>query len=233
MSRIKYVMTLIVLVIVIVYNAGEILKTSAVQEVVRDQSMFSIPAEMSERYDSCEYRYLFFCGQKSSAVPAACANLTGFARASCILTDNGEAGSGAPQASSWQSLWFVRMIVTAVVTLPRLPDATIHMLQDRWRRGSLQFSLGLVFVAVYLTLMVVTLRSTNSARLWMCACVVVTGPYLIAGIFWLLQQALTGASEGAEKFTALMVSVLGLPGCLLVCIQHDAESLVKVVKGIH
>ena len=232
-SRVRHLVTLAALVLVIVYNIGELLRTPGVDELAKNQSMFSIPTEMSDRYNSCDYRYLFFCEPKSTSIPAACVALTGLARATCILTDNGQAGSAPPQAPSWTSIPVVKVVVGAVVILPRLPDATIHMLQKRWARGRLEFSLGLVFVFVYVTLMVVALRQESSTKLWAFAAVVVAGPYLVIGIFWLFQHALAGASAGAEKFAAFMVASLGLPACLLVCIKHDAASLAKVIKGVH
>jgi hypothetical protein len=232
-SRLRHAVTLAALVLVIVYNIGELLTTTGVDKLAKDQSMFSIPTEMSDRYNFCDYRFLFFCEPKSNSIPAACLALTGVARATCILTDNGQAGSAPSQAPGWTSIPIVKLVVGAVVILPRLPDATIHMLQSRWARGRLEFSLGLVFVFAYITLMVVALRQESSTKLWAFAAVVVAGPYLVIGIFWLFQHALAGASAGAEKFAAFMVASLGLPACLLVCIKHDAASLGKVIKGVH
>ena len=231
--RIPHIVTLVVLAFVILYNIGELLQTPKVEEVVKDQSLFAIPSEMFARYNSCDYQYLFFCGPQASSVPAGCEALTGLQRASCILTDNGKAGSAPRRAPTWTAIPVVNVLIAAAVILPRLPDATIHMLRTRWRRGSLEFSLGLVFVIAYVTLMVVALRQEDSTNIWMFAAVVVAGPYLIIGVFWLLQHALAGASAGTEKFAAFMVSSFALPGCLLVCIKHDAESLLKIAKGVH
>jgi hypothetical protein len=231
--RIPHMVTLVVLAFVIIYNIGELLQTPKVEEVVKDQSMFAIPSEMSDRYNSCDYQYLFFCGPPASSVPAGCEALAGLQRATCILTNNGKAGSAPHRVPSWTAIPVVNVLIAAVVILPRLPDATIHMLRTRWQRGSLEFSLGLVFVIAYVTLMVVALRQEDSTNIWMFAAVVVGGPYLIIGVFWLLQHALAGASAGTEKFAAFMVSSFALPGCLLICIKHDAESLLKIAKGVH
>jgi hypothetical protein len=231
-SRVWKAVTWIGLAVLMCYNIAELLKTPAVGKLARDQSMFSIPEEMSARYQSCDYQYLFFCPQtKSASVPPACANLAGLARSECILTDNGQAGD-APRAVPW-FVASVKMVLAAVVTLPRLPDAIIHMLRDRWTRGTLALSLGLTFVAGYITMMVVALRSKGPARMWMFAFAVVAGPYLMTGIFWLFQYALAGATLRAEQFTAALAAGVGLPTCLAICINHDAGSLVKMAKGLH
>ena len=231
-SRSWKAVTWIGLAVLMCYNIAELLKTAGVRKLETDQSMFSIPEEMSARYQSCDYQYLFFCPHKKSAsVPAACANLAGLARSECILTDNGQAG-GAPREVPW-FVRSVKMVLAAVVTLPRLPDATIHMLLDRRTRGPLEFSLGLTFVAGYVTMMVVALRSKGPARMWMFAFVVVAGPYLMTGIVWLFQYALVGATLRAEQFTAALAAGVGLPTCLAICINHDAGSLVKMAKGLH
>jgi hypothetical protein len=225
--------TWIGLAVLMCYNVAELLKTRAVGTLARDQSMFSIPEEMSARYRSCDYQYLLFCQQNLPSVPPACANLAGLARSECILTDNGQAGGARRGSSSWLSVPYINVVVAAVVTLPRLPDATIHMLRERWTRGTLAFSLGLVFVVGYITMMVVALRSKGPAKMWMFAFVVVAGPYLISGLFWLFQYALVGASLRAESLTAALAAGVGLPTCLAICINHDAGSLVKMAKGLH
>jgi hypothetical protein len=231
-SRIWRAATWLGLAVLMCYNIAELLKTTGVRNLASDRTMFSIPEEMSARYQSCDYQYLFFCPRtKSASVPPACANLTGLARSECILTDDGQA-AGALREVPW-FVASVKMVLAAVVTVPRLPDATIHMVRDRWTRGPLAFSLGLVFVAVYITMMVVALRSKGPAQMWMFAFVVVAGPYLISGIFWLFQYALVGASLRAERFTAALAAGVGLPTCLAICINHDAGSLVKMAKGLH
>lgn len=225
------IVTLGVLFVVLFYNLGELLKTPQVTEAATNQSMFSIPAEISDRYNSCDYKYLFFCEPKSTDAPG-CENLTGIARSTCILTENGQAGSGADHPSRWASVPFVNVIVAAAEILPRLPDAVIYMLRERWGRGSLEFSLGLVFVLAYVTLLVVALRQESPLNFWLFALAVVFGPYLMLGVFWLLQQALAGAAAETSKVAAILVSLIGLPGCLAVCIGHDFKSAVKVVGEI-
>jgi hypothetical protein len=228
---VHHIVTLVVLFIVIVYNLGELLKTQGVAEVAANQSMFSIPTEISDRYNSCDYKNLFFCEPKSTDVPG-CENLVGVDRATCILTDNGLAGTSADQPSRWASVPYVNVVLAAVEILPHLPDAVIHMLRERWDRGSLEFSLGLVFVFAYITLMVVALRQESPLNLWLFALAVVFGPYLMLGVFWLFQKALAGAAAKTTKVASMMVSTIGLPGCLAVCIRHDFKSAVKVVGEI-
>lgn len=228
---VHHIVTLAVLFIVIVYNIGELLKTSGVAEVATNQSMFSIPTEISDRYDACDYKYLFFCEPKSTDVPG-CEDATGLARSVCILTDNGRAATSAEQPSRWVNLPYVGVLIAAAEILPRLPDGVIHMLRERWDRGSLEFSLGLVFVLGYITLMVVALRQEGPANLWWFAIMVVFGQYLMLGVFWLLQKALAGAAAETSKIAAIMVSAIGLPGCLAVCIGHDFKSAAKVVGEI-
>lgn len=230
---ISHIVTLVVLVLMILYNLGEFLKSPTVEEIARDKSMFAIPSEMSERYKSCDYKLLFYCEPKAEEIPEACKSLTGLARSGCILSNNGHFDPAPARASGLMSFPFIAIPAAAVITLPRMPDATIHVLRTRWNHGSIQFSLALVFVAAYVTLMVLALRSKEDAKLWIFATAVVVGPYLVIAAFSLLQHLLSGASATTEKFAAFMVSGLGLPACLLVCIRHDAESLLKTVKGVH
>jgi hypothetical protein len=48
-SRVRHAVTLVALVLVIVYNIGELLTTTGVDKLAKDRSMFSIPTEMSDR----------------------------------------------------------------------------------------------------------------------------------------------------------------------------------------
>jgi hypothetical protein len=228
---VHHIVTLAVLFIVIVYNIGELLKRPEVEEAATNQSMFSIPTEISDRYDACDYKYLFICEPKSTDVPG-CENATGLARSLCIMEDNRQTEPTPDRWSKWESLPYVGVLIAAAEILPRLPDAVIHMLGERWDRGTLEFSLGLVFVLGYITLMVVALRQESPANVWFFALAVVFGQYLMLGVFWLLQKALAGAAAETSKIAAIMVSAIGLPGCLALCIGHDFKSAAKVVGEI-
>src|SRR5271170_4277799 len=67
--RFHHVVALVSIAFVVVFTSGEFLKTPLVAETSTNQSMFSIPAEISQRYDSCNYAYLFICENKSNDVP--------------------------------------------------------------------------------------------------------------------------------------------------------------------
>jgi hypothetical protein len=215
-----------VLGFVIFYNTGELLRTPEVVEVETNQSMFSIPAEMSDRYNSCNYKYLFFCEAKSTFILPECEKLSGLARSTCILTASGK-------KSIWASIPYVNVVIGAVELLPRLPDAVIHMLGKRRGRGSLEFSLAVLFVVAYITTLVVALRQQSPSNLYLFAFMLIVGPYLVLGVFWLFQYALAEASLGANKAAAALLTTFGLPGCLLICIRHDLRSLAKVAEEIH
>ena len=87
-------------------------------------------------------------------------------------------------------------------------------------------------MASYVTLLVVMLRQESPQNLWMFAVMVVVGPYLILGAFWILQQLLAQVSFVTEKLATFFISTLGLPSCLLICLHHDTESLLKITKVV-
>jgi hypothetical protein len=252
----QHILTLVVLAIVIVYNIGEILRTPVVADVATNQSLFAISKEISDRYNVCEYKYLFFCEPKPAEVRPSCENLSGLARdlceqqahdthvprscenlraleeVFCIWTDNGRAEISPERHPYWASIPFIGIIYPAVEILPHLPDAVIYMLAERWKLGHLQFSLGLLFVSAYVTLMVVAFRLDNRMALVLFALAVVFGPYLLLGGFWLFQQALAEASAAANNIAAGVLAGLGLPTCLAICIKHDVGSVGKIIGEV-
>jgi hypothetical protein len=127
------------------------------------------------------------------------------------------------------SIPYLTTIIYAAEMLPRLPDAIHHMLKLRWGLGHLEFSMGVVFTLAYITLIVLALRSKSNLKFLYFVLGIVYGPYLILGIFWILQHALLGAASGVSATAAFLISLLGVPGCLLTCIGHESESLVKAV----
>jgi len=200
----------------------------------KESQMFALGDEIIQRYSNCNYHFLFFCDPKpkTAPVPAGCENKTGVARGAYILTDNGEAES----TSWWTGLlsnFYVKIAVGAVVTLPRLPDALIHMLKCRWKRGHLEFSLGVLFVYVYLTLMVVALREEGGGNLWYFACAIIAGPYLVAFVFWVLQHWLAGASPAVNWVAGLFTWILGGTLCTRLCFAHDIEMFRSLLKHSH
>jgi hypothetical protein len=121
------------------------------------------------------------------------------------------------------SNFYVKIAVGAVVTLPRLPDAVIHMLKCRWKRGPLEVSLGMLFLYGYYTLMVVAIRREGGGNLWYFACAVIAGPYLVAFVFWILQHWLAGASPLMDRLVAFFTWLFGSTLCSVLCMAHDVE----------
>ncbi|HEY2891391.1 MAG TPA: hypothetical protein VGJ31_12220 [Dongiaceae bacterium] len=222
--------------VVIIYNLGELVRDLNIEQAIEKPSMFSVPKEITDRYSSCDYRFLIICEPQSKSEPS-CDQLTPLQRADCIFANNAQpalalssaAGGGWVPYIDWTSIPYANLLITAVVTLPRLPDAIVHMLVERWRQGSLEFSLGLVFVLAYFTLVIVTLRSKSSASLLIFAAAVVFGPYVVGGIFWLLQQAFAGAAYTVTELASFLITTIGLPACLVICIKHDVGTLAKIV----
>lgn len=235
------VLAFAVAAIVLIFDTGEFLKAVNVK-AVGNQSMFSIPSEIFSRFDSCDYRALFVCDVKP--VDAKCYRENPRdpeERGVCIAVVNSFQPAVAPSFTDrLASIPYLNIVLYSVVMLPRLPDALFQMLKDRWRMGHLEFSLGVVFVAAYITLMIVALREKSSMKLWAFIGAVVYGPYLILGVFWLLQHALLGAAAWATDAAAGLVSAFTLAGCLLISVGHSTESFVKAsetafktVKLIH
>jgi len=256
--RLHHILTLLVLGIVIIFNVGEFLRSPIVAQVSTNQSLFAISKEISDRYNSCDYKYLFFCEPKPAEarpscenlsalardvcvaqaqdahahVPRTCENLSALEEVFCIWTDNGRAEISASRHPYWASIPFVGIIYPAVEILPHLPDAVIYMLGQRWKLGHVEFSLGLLFVFAYVTLMVVAFRLDNRMALLIFAVVVVFGPYLLLGVFWLFQRALGSASAEANYVAGGLVATVGLPTCLAICIKHDVGKVAEVIREI-
>jgi hypothetical protein len=212
------------------FNLRDTIELMHVRDISR-LAMFAVPAEILDRYNSCDYKYLFFCELKSNEppnVPTACKELTGPARLNCEWSDNSQAST-----SWWTGLLgtpLVRLPILAVLTLPHLPDAFIHVVGNRWSRGHLEFSLGVLFVFAYITLMILALRQKSPGNLWYFAGAVIFGPYVVGLVFWLLQHVLAGASAVVIALAGIFTAALGTLGCWAVTTAHDVESL-SVIFG--
>ena len=228
-------MAIAALIFVMLFDMGELIKGVPI-ETIKDASMFAMPTELLERFDACDYKYLFFCDKKPNTRNCESGRIEGPAHEL-----NGEIPA-APPAESWWSKWlngnagfsflpWAKGMLMAAATLPRLPDAFVYILQCRWRRGHLEFALGVLFVFAYITLMVVTLRRRTLANLIFFSLVVVLGPYLVGAVFWLLQHALVGAASEVTATVGFLTTTLGLPACLVICMKHDAGTLTKLVRA--
>ena len=95
--------------------------------------------------------------------------------------------------------------------------------------GLTGISLGLVFVFAYITLMVVTLRRSFPANLLFFAGAVVIVPHAVCGVFWVLQQMTADAAAYITAMGSFMVTAIGLPTCLMICIKHDVGTATKMI----
>jgi hypothetical protein len=224
------VLTAVAVCIVFIFDTGELVKSFKGAEA-KTSGMFSIPSQIFDEFKSCNYEYLFVCELKPGVAKCRSEAAGYDEQEVCISMATSPAfGAPAPATRWWESIPMLNVIAYAGVMLPRLPDALIQMLKERWSEGRLEFSLGVVFVLAYFALMVVALRSKSSANFWFFVLAVVYGPYLVIGVFWVLQQAFAGAAAGASALAAWLISAVGLPTCLLICVGHDAESVAKAFK---
>ena len=214
--------------VVLIYDLSEFVKEVRKHEGVTSASFFSVPAELSSRYNSCSYHLLFFCD--TSEQNPACQKGTSLERAACSMSDNGNFTAAQPNHSSWSSIPVVGLVVGAVVTAPKIPDAAIQMLKNR-RDNHLQFTVGLLFLAGWIALMVLALRQESPQSLLWLAAVIVIGPYLLMAGFWVLQHVFDGAASGVDAAAAYLVSLIGLPGCIMMCTAHDAKEVAELVKA--
>jgi hypothetical protein len=227
----KIGVTIVVLVIAFVFDVGELLKQVNLKTVA-NPTMFSIPSEITTRFKACNYNYLFFCELKPAAAPCVNVRFSESEEEVCISVATAPENDGPPRLPSWMSIPYLTTIIYAAEMLPRLPDAIHHMLKLRWGMGHLEFSMGVVFTLAYITLVVLVLRSKSKIKFLVFVLAIVYGPYLILGIFWLLQHALLGAASGISAGAAFLISLLGVPGCLLTCIGHEGESIMKTVSVV-
>jgi hypothetical protein len=227
----KIGLTILVLVIALVFDLGELLKQINMKTLA-NPTMFSIPTEITTRFKACNYNFLFFCELKPAAKPCVDVRLSESEEAVCISVATAPENDGPPRLPSWISIPYLTTIIYAAELLPRLPDAIWHMLKLRWGMGHLEFSMGVVFTLAYITLIVVVLRSKSTIKFLLFVLAIVYGPYVILGIFWLLQHALLGAASGVSASAAFLIWLLGVPGCLLTCIGHESESIAKAVSVV-
>jgi hypothetical protein len=227
--RIGHWLAIVTFVVVSIYDAGELVKEMREHEAATSASVFAVATDLSARYNSCKYYLLFFCDD-SSTIPG-CDKATSLARAACKLSDNGNFSAEQTSNSFWRSIPLVGLVAGAAITLPKIPDATIHMLKDRWGAGRLQFTVGLLFLFAWVALMVLALRRESPENLLWFAGAIVFGPYLLMGGFWLLQLIFDKAASGIDAIAAYVVSIVGLPGCVLLCTAHDAKEAAELIKA--
>jgi hypothetical protein len=223
---VKSAVLLFALVVVIVNGFGELV------EKVRDFSrrtdapnisphpsadVFDMAGEFTSEFERCEYRYLVVCDDKESIVGARdLARASEHASSTSIITD-------VPQ---------VAVVLAAFQMLPKLPDAAIHMLRDRWRRGPLEFWAGVLFVLVYVSLIVTTMARKWPWGLIVGSLVVLYGPYLTSALFWLLRY-LEQAAGALGPLFVYTVLALGVPACILITLTHDIHSLGEFLVDLY
>jgi hypothetical protein len=217
-------------VIAIVTEIGELasmLKPGA----IANQSMFSIPSEITLRFTSCNYNFLFFCEQKPGVENCEQKIRDEAEQEVCIATVTSPSfNAAAVPTPKWQTIPYVNVVLYSFVMLPRLPDSIIHMLKKRWGHGPMEFWLGVFFVLAYIALVVVVLKGKSPMKFWYFVLAIVFGPYLVIGVFWILQHALLGASAGAQAVTAFILGIFGPPLCTAACLGHDLDMVAHVFK---
>ncbi|HXA57412.1 MAG TPA: hypothetical protein VNU84_08225 [Candidatus Acidoferrum sp.] len=234
--RLSHWLAIVTFAIVAIYDSGELVKELRKHEAATSKSIFAVNTELEERYSKCTYHLLFFCdesGEQSSAAAPGCQNGTSVARSECALTDNGKFATSQPSDSVWSKIPLVGLVVAAAVTAPKIPDAAIKMLKHRWTEGSLQFSVGLVFLFGWVALVVLALRQQSPENLLWLAAAIVFGPYLLMGGFWLLQHIFDTTAAGIDAMAGYLISIIGLPGCILMCTAHDAKEVAELAKAGH
>ena len=156
------------LIFVMLFDMGELIKGVPI-ETIKDASMFAMPTELLERFDACDYKYLFFCDKKPNTRNCVTGRIEGPAQEL-----NGEIPAAPPPESWWSKKWlngnsgfafmpWAKGMLMAAVTLPvfltpSFPSCNV------WHRGHLEFALGVLFVFAYITLMIVTLRQKNTGQ---------------------------------------------------------------------
>jgi len=194
--------------------------------------MFSVPSEVFEEFQACNYKYLFFCEPKPGVAkcPSRADDESEWEVCVSVVTAP-DFGAPAVAPRWWESIPVVNLAVLATVMLPRLPDAGFQMLKVRWSQGPLEFQQGLLFLFIYFTLLVVALRQ-KPGNLWYFVVTLVYGPYLIIGIFWLLQRALAHTSPSTIMHTGEATWGAGTAWCYVICAWHDLESIGEEMRRL-
>jgi hypothetical protein len=225
----RYGVSILSLLVILIFDGGEFVKQFNMKTVA-NASMFSVPTEITTRFKMCNYKFLFFCELKPDVETCLNPKMTEDQRDLCIANvTSPPLGAPAEETPWWAQNSYLKVILYSAVMLPRLPSAINYMLEYRWGLGHMEFSMGVVFTLAYITLIVVALRNKSTVKFWYFVLAVVYGPYLILGIFWILQHALLDAAAAVGACAAAVVYILGVPGCLLICMRHETEALAKAV----
>jgi hypothetical protein len=227
----------ITLVLVAVYDAGELVKQIRKHEDATSTAMFSMPSDLDARYIDCDYHWLFSCTPRPGSpeyIAPGCENEVSWQQQTCTMAALGKNINADDSTHSFlQSIPLVGIVVAAIVRATQIPGALRDVLKQRYADGSLQFTVGLFFALAWIALMAVALRAKSPENLLWFALVVVFGPYLLTGVFWLLQHAFDTAASGVDAAAAYILSVIGLPGCILMCTAHDAKEIAELFKLGH
>ncbi len=193
-------------------------------------AVFDVRAQISERMNDCDYKYLVFC--RTWEAECRDAHKTGLDYGVCVETHGGRQRPATPTERSIADAVahgpsIVTMVLGTFETLARFPDAAWHMLNARLAVGAVDFWMGVLFVLIYVTLIVGALRLPGSMRFWGPMVAVIAGLDITCGLFWLALQAFAKAGDKAVDIAAMGVTGVGVPVCLGICIGHGASGFVE------
>lgn len=223
------------LLVLTCYDLAEAQKDLRENPNVREASaaMFAVPNEIQDRYASCHYHYLVVCDMTPLPVVLPdlpqCRGLDPVRRQECNLA----ADAAEPTARSvipWSRVPFVGIALTTIETVPRIPDALIHVLVSRWRRDKIEFSVGLFYAFAWIAMMAVSLRQKYPDNLLFLAIAVLAGPYLLEAAFWLLKAAFHGESAAVQYVSGQIVGFIGTWGCAVLAVTHDLKEAKETIK---
>jgi hypothetical protein len=211
------------------YDLAEAQKDLRENPNVREASaaMFAVPNEIQDRYASCHYRYLVACDTTPPPVVLPdlpqCRGLDPVRKQECNLA--ADAATPARPGIDWSRVPLVGIALTAIETVPHIPDAMTHVLVSRWRRDKIEFSVGLFYAFAWIAMMVVALRQKYPDNLLFLAIVVLAGPYLLEAVFWLLKWTFHSESAFVQYIAGKIVGVIGTWSCAVLALTHDVKEV--------
>jgi hypothetical protein len=199
-------------------------KSHAFAQEVSEGDAFAPYDEFMGRLNACDhYDYLFVCRLKDEA--PLCDRVPISQRATCLLLAPEPGPKSVLGSGALGNAW------AAIQLLPRLPDAAIFILTNRWQhKGTLDFLLGVLFVLVDLAIMIIALRQNA----WAFIVSIAFAPLATSALFWLIQHGISGMSDFVAWVLGWLIVIGGIPLMVAFSIKglHDAQSLREAARAI-
>lgn len=120
-------------------------------------------------------------------------------------------------------------VLGAIVNLPKLPDATIHVLIVRFRQVWAPFVFSVVFLLLCVAFVIGALPERNYIGAFFV-------PVLMLFAMWAIKHVFLLLASGALLFLEALILVAGVPALLAACLKifHESREIkVGLAEAVH